>query len=68
MATRLAGAMTESRIRVARATDMERFVAAGHLVWFDEVPDAPVEEQLLGLPEDQRYAAETWMVPTLVGA
>ncbi|HSE09577.1 MAG TPA: GNAT family N-acetyltransferase [Nocardioidaceae bacterium] len=50
--------MTDNRIRVSRATDSERFLATDHIVWFDEVPAAPAEEQLVGLPEDQRFAAE----------
>jgi GNAT superfamily N-acetyltransferase len=47
-----------SEIQVDRATDQERFLATDHLVWFSEVPSAPTEEQLVGLPEDQRFAAD----------
>ncbi len=50
--------MTDTPIRVGRATDVERYLETEHTVWFDEVPAAPAEEQLLGLPEDQRFAAE----------
>ncbi|MGH3364722.1 MAG: GNAT family N-acetyltransferase [Nocardioidaceae bacterium] len=50
--------MTENRIQVGRATDAERFLATDHTVWFAEVPGAPTEEQLLGLPEEQRFAAD----------
>jgi hypothetical protein len=45
--------MTDNRIRVARATDPERYLATDHTVWFSEVPAAPTEEQLIGLPEEQ---------------
>ncbi|HET9500629.1 MAG TPA: GNAT family N-acetyltransferase [Marmoricola sp.] len=50
--------MTENPIRVGRATDADRYLATDHTVWFAEVPAAPTEEQLLGLREDQRFAAE----------
>lgn len=50
--------MSDNPIRVTRATDTERYLATEHTVWFDEVPSAPAEEQLLGLPEDQRFAAD----------
>jgi GNAT superfamily N-acetyltransferase len=50
--------MTENRIRVGRATDPQRYLATDHTVWFDEVPAAPAEEQLIGLPEEQRFAAD----------
>lgn len=50
--------MTENRIRVGRATDPERYLATDHAVWFAEVPAASTEEQLLGLPDDRRFAAE----------
>ena len=32
--------MTENRIRVDLATDMERYLDTEHIVWFDEVPAA----------------------------
>ncbi len=50
--------MTNPRIRVARALDDERYLATEHIVWFSEVPSASAEEQLLGLPEDLRFAAD----------
>ena len=50
--------MTENRIRVGNATDPERYLATEHTVWFDEVPAASAEEQLIGLPEEQRFAAD----------
>jgi GNAT superfamily N-acetyltransferase len=50
--------MTDSRVRVDRATDPERYLATDHTVWFGEVPSAPTEQQLLGVPEDQRFAAD----------
>lgn len=45
-------------INVDRATDDERYLATDHLVWFDEVPDLPTSDQLLGVPPDQRFAAD----------
>ena len=50
--------MTENRIRVGRAADPERYLATDHTVWFAEVPAVSTEEQLIGLPEDQRFAAD----------
>jgi len=50
--------MSENHIRVGRATDAARFLATDHTVWFAEVPSAPAEEQLIGLAEEQRFAAE----------
>ncbi len=50
--------MTEPRIRVGRATDAERFLATDHTVWFEEVPAASPEEQLTGIPEQLRFAAD----------
>ncbi len=54
---RLAERVTESRIRVCPAIDVERYLATDHLVWFAEVPAATSQEQLIGLPEAQRFAA-----------
>jgi GNAT superfamily N-acetyltransferase len=54
---RLAGEMTESSIRVEQAHDGERYLATDRLVWFGEVPAAPAAEQLIGLPEERRFAA-----------
>ncbi|HYJ69993.1 MAG TPA: GNAT family N-acetyltransferase [Nocardioidaceae bacterium] len=50
--------MTKDPIRVRRATDPDRYLATDHTVWFAEAPKAPTEEQLIGLAEDQRFAAE----------
>jgi GNAT superfamily N-acetyltransferase len=50
--------MTENRIRVGRATDARRYLATDHTVWFAEVPAASTEEQLIGLSEEQRFAAD----------
>jgi GNAT superfamily N-acetyltransferase len=50
--------MTESQIRVGRATDPERYLATDRTVWFHETPAAPAEEQLIGLPAEQRFAAD----------
>jgi GNAT superfamily N-acetyltransferase len=55
---RLAAMVTEYLIRVGRASDPERFLATDHMVWFDEVPTAPIEQQLIGLSEGQRFAAD----------
>ena len=50
--------MPENRIRVSRATDPQRYLATDDTVWFQEVLEAPADELLTGLPEDQRFAAE----------
>lgn len=50
--------MTENRIRVDRAGDPARYLATDQTVWFAEIPAASTEEQLTGLPEDQRFAAD----------
>ena len=50
--------MTESPFHVGPATESDRYLATEHVVWFGEVPAASTEEQLLGLPEDQRFAAD----------
>jgi predicted N-acetyltransferase YhbS len=50
--------MTETGIRVGRADDAERFLATDHAVWFFEVPAVPPEQQLIGLSEEHRFAAE----------
>ncbi|HEX6234778.1 MAG TPA: GNAT family N-acetyltransferase [Jiangellaceae bacterium] len=50
--------MTENQIRVGPATDSERFLATDHTVWFAEIPTAPTEEQLIGLHEENRFAAD----------
>ena len=45
-------------IKVGPASDADRYLATDQTVWFAEVASAPTEEQLLGLPVDQRFAAE----------
>jgi GNAT superfamily N-acetyltransferase len=45
-------------IRVGRASDSQRFLATDQTVWFAEIAAASAEEQLLGIPEDQRFAAD----------
>ena len=42
----------------SRATDPERYLASDKLVWFDSPGSDPLEVQLRGVPEDQRFAAE----------
>lgn len=48
----------DTPIHVGPANDADRFLATDHTVWFAEVPAAPTEEQLLGLPVEQRFAAD----------
>ena len=50
--------MSENPIRVGRADDAERFLATDRTVWFAEAFAASAEEQLVGLPEERRFAAE----------
>jgi GNAT superfamily N-acetyltransferase len=50
--------MAELEIRVDRATDAERFLASDHIIWFGETPSATLEDQLVAVPERQRFAAE----------
>jgi GNAT superfamily N-acetyltransferase len=45
-------------IRVDRATDPAKFLASDKLVWFDGLGSDPLEIQVRGVPEDQRFAAE----------
>lgn len=45
-------------IRVERATDAARYLAADKLIWFDSPGSDPLEVQVQGVPEDQRFAAE----------
>ena len=47
-----------SDIQVGLADDADRYLATDQTVWFAEVASAPTEEQLLGLPVDQRFAAQ----------
>jgi GNAT superfamily N-acetyltransferase len=49
--------MSDQQPRVGPADDAERFVATDQTVWFSEPSAASVETQLVGLPEDQRFAA-----------
>jgi GNAT superfamily N-acetyltransferase len=49
---------TPPTIHVDRSGDDERYLATDHLVWFDEVPDASTELQLVGVPPEQRFAAD----------
>ncbi len=51
-------AETRPEIRVERATDAQRFLASDKLVWFDAPGTDPLDLQLRGVPEDQRFAAE----------
>lgn len=44
-------------IQVGPAQDPARFLATDRLVWFQEEYGAPVVDQLIGIPEDQRFAA-----------
>jgi GNAT superfamily N-acetyltransferase len=50
--------MTESPIRVGRATDVDRYLATDDMVWFQGISTAPIERQLAGLAEEHRFAAE----------
>jgi predicted acetyltransferase len=47
-----------STIRVERALDDARYLATDHIVWFDEPSSLPPAEELLGVPRDQRFAAD----------
>ena len=47
----------ESDVTVAPAED-ERFLATDHLVWFDEPDSRPTQDQLVGVPPGQRFAAD----------
>jgi len=51
--------MDEPGIRIGPATDPDAYLRTDHTVWFGEVGTALVAEQLLGVPERQRFAAET---------
>jgi GNAT superfamily N-acetyltransferase len=50
--------MDQSGITVGPATDTARFVATDQTVWFSEIPAASPEEQVTGIPEDQRFAVD----------
>jgi predicted acetyltransferase len=45
-------------IRVEVATDAARYLTSDRVVWFDSPGTEPIEVQLRGVPEDQRFAAE----------
>jgi predicted acetyltransferase len=47
-----------AEIRVERATDDAKFLASDHLVWFQGPGTDPLDIQLRGVPEEQRFAAE----------
>ena len=49
--------MSNTRITVEQATNADRYLATDQTVWFAEVPTASTDEQLIGLPVDQRFAA-----------
>lgn len=50
--------MPPPEVQVGRAEDDERYLASDQLGWFDEVTDQPTADQLLGVPPDQRFAAD----------
>jgi GNAT superfamily N-acetyltransferase len=50
--------MADHEIRVQRATDAARYHASDKVVWFDNAGTDPLDVQLRGVPEDQRFAAE----------
>jgi GNAT superfamily N-acetyltransferase len=50
--------MADVEYRVDRATDPQRFLASDKLIWFDSPSRDPLEAQLVGVPDDQRFAAE----------
>jgi len=50
--------MADLEYRVDRARDPERYLASDRLVWFDGPGEDPLDLQLRGVPEDQRFAAE----------
>ena len=50
--------MASDPVTVTRAASAERFLATDQTVWFGEESVAPVEEQLIGLPAEQRFAAD----------
>jgi GNAT superfamily N-acetyltransferase len=44
--------------RVDRATDMQRYLYSDKVIWFDSSSQEPVDLQLVGVPEDQRFVAQ----------
>jgi GNAT superfamily N-acetyltransferase len=51
--------MDTQAISVGPAPDHEAYLRTDQLVWFEEVGAAPSAEQLLGVPEHLRFAAQT---------
>ena len=49
---------TRPTVSVGLATDAERFLATDRMVWFQGIPAASTDERLIGLAEDQRFAAD----------
>ena len=47
-----------SDIRVDQADDLDRYAATDQLVWFGEPESLSTEEQLVGVPPGQRFAAD----------
>src|SRR5690349_12930777 len=45
-------------VRVERATDAARYLASDKLIWFDTPGTDPLDIQLRGVPEDQRFVAD----------
>lgn len=45
-------------VRIIPAPDPERFLMTDKVVWFEELRDQPVEEQLAEMPSTHRFAAE----------
>ncbi len=50
--------MSESDVHVDHAADHERFLATDNLVWFEEPDRRPPAEQMVGVPPEQRFAAD----------
>ena len=50
--------MSESDIRVGLATHQDWYLRTDQTVWFQEVGSASTDEQLLGVPQRLRFAAE----------
>ncbi|MGI8645271.1 MAG: GNAT family N-acetyltransferase [Nocardioides sp.] len=51
--------MDHPQIRVGPARDQDAYLRSDHTVWFDEVGEDATDQQLLGVPERYRFAAET---------
>jgi len=50
--------MSTAEVRVGLATDHARYLSTDHTVWFEGLGRGTTEEQLLGVPERYRFAAE----------